>query len=141
MKTDIFLRTEFNYDVAKASLAAGLSCPDATRAQQQFAEEVDINTIVKRFGVTGTVPNSVRAPTYGDFTGVSDYQSALNAIDMAMASFFDMPSDVRKRFDNDPALFVDFCSNPDNLPEMRKLGLAIPELVPEPEPPVPAPAE
>ena len=37
-----------------------------------------------------------------------------------------MPADVRARFNNDPALFVDFCSDEANLDEMRKLGLAVP---------------
>lgn len=95
--------------------------------QQQFAEDADINTIVRRFGITGQLPQGVRLPTYGDFTGVNDYRSALEALEAAKASFMAMPADVRAEFDNDPALFVEFCSDPANLPALRELGLAVPE--------------
>lgn len=89
---------------------------------------------MRRFGLTGVLPSGVRQPTYGDFVGVSDYQSALAVIESADESFYAMPADVRARFGNDPAQFVDFCSDPANLSEMRKLGLAVPE-TPEPLPP------
>lgn len=58
----MFLRAPFNYDTDKASLEAGSSRPidpdtgeiiDDGMTQQSFAEEVDINTIVRRFGLTG----------------------------------------------------------------------------------------
>lgn len=122
-----FMRTEYNYDREKASNDSALRCPEKSLAVQDAAEEADINTIVRRFGITGQLPNDVRPPQYGDFTGVSDYQEALNAVLEADRAFMTMPADVRARFQNDPALFVDFCSNPDNLVEMRKLGLAVPE--------------
>lgn len=98
-----------------------------SRTVQSQRDEADINVIVRRFGVTGMVPQSVRLPTYGDFTGVEDYRTGLHALKEAQASFMAMPSHVRKRFDNDPAKFVDFCSDKANLPELRKMGLAVPE--------------
>jgi phage internal scaffolding protein len=42
----------------------------------------------------------------------------------AEESFYRLPSKVRMKFDNDPLDFIDFASNPDNLDEMRELGLA-----------------
>jgi len=94
--------------------------------QQSQAEEADINTIVRRFGLTGHMPQSVRAPTWGDFDGVWDYRTALEAISEANNAFMEYPAAVRARFENDPAQFVDFCSDPANLGEMASLGLAIP---------------
>ena len=38
-----------------------------------------------------------------------------------------MPPDVRAKFNNDPAQFIAFCENPENLPEMQKLGFTSPE--------------
>lgn len=108
-----------------------LECRDDSRAIQSQRDEADINTIVKRFGVTGQLPQNVRAPTYGDFDTVMTYQDAQNAIIAANKSFMAMSADVRKRFDNDPAKFVEFCSDSKNLDEMRKLGLAKPEKVKE----------
>lgn len=122
-----FFRSGFNYDVEAASVASGLKCEDKSLTIQSQSEEADINVIMKRFGVTGELPQVARPPTYGDFEAVSDYREALDLINEANASFMKLPADVRKRFDNDAALFVDFCENPDNLPEMRKLGLAVPE--------------
>lgn len=129
-----FIRSPFNYDTDEASNETGLVCDDESLAVQSERDECDINIIVRRFGLTGVLPSGVRQPTYGDFVGVSDYQSALAVIESADESFYAMPADVRARFGNDPAQFVDFCSDPANLSEMRKLGLAVPE-TPEPLPP------
>lgn len=131
----VFLRTEHNYDRDLASQASALECKDVSRAQQHCKEECDINTIVRRFGVTGMLPTAARLPTYGDFDGVSDYHSALEALRSADEAFYDLPADVRSRFKNDPGAFVDFCSDPANLPELRSMGLA-PALSDE-VPPVP----
>lgn len=130
-----FVRTRFNYDRNLAGNESGLACSDPTRAQQQFAEECDINTIVRRFGVTGELPQSRQIPMNGDFTEVVDYQTALHKLMEADAAFMELPSDVRKRFDNDPGKLVDFVSDPANKEEVRKLGLG------RPETPLPGPIE
>lgn len=129
-----FVRTDGNYDAAAASDESGLKCEDVSRTRQSDAEAADINKIVRDFGVTGQLPQGVRVPTYGDFDGVSDYREALEAIRSAEASFMAMPANVRDRFDNDPGAFVAFCSDPANLDEMRKLGLAVPAKVPDSPP-------
>ena len=66
---------------------------------------------------------NVRMPEYGDFTGVFDFHSAMNAVAMANESFEAMPADVRARFHNDPQEFVSFCMDDKNMDEARKLGL------------------
>lgn len=123
----IFLRSgfPFNYDTSAASDESGLSCAadGVGRTIQSGKEEADINTIVRRFGLTGELPRGVRMPTYLDFEGVFDYQSALNSIRAAEMSFEAMPADVRSRFHNDPAEFVDFCSDDANRAEAERLGL------------------
>lgn len=131
-----FLRTPYNYDMNKAGDESALACKDPTLTQQSFAEEVDINTIVRRFGLTGELPTNVRMPQYGDYTEVMDYHQAMTAIRMADESFYSMPADVRARFDNNPGKFVDFCLDEKNLDEAIKLGLAIPRPAdPTPKPP------
>lgn len=119
----MFVRAAHNYDTDAASNEAGLACEDVSLAKQSFAEEVDINTLVRRFGIDGVVPVGVRMPTYGDFTGVHDFQSAMNAVAVAREAFDEMPAHVRARFHNDPAEFVAFCSDESNRPEAVKLGL------------------
>lgn len=121
--TKVILRSMFNYDVDEASVETGLACQDLSLAQQQFRDECDINVILERFNVTGRLPVVPLAPEFGDFTGVSDYQSALHAVMAAEESFDQLPARVRERFANDPAAFVDFCLDESNRDEMRQLGL------------------
>lgn len=118
-----FVRSAYNYDMDEASVESGLTCPEPSLAKQEYAEESDINTIVEQFGLTGQLPQGLEAPTFGDFTGVDDYQSALNAIMEAEAAFMEMPANVRSRFENNPQLFVEFCSDEANREEATKLGL------------------
>jgi len=120
------IRAYNGYDTRAASDAAALSGFGPSKTVQSQREEADINTIVRNFGVTGQLPANVRVPSYGDFTGVDDYRTALHALREAEASFMQMPADVRVKFDNDAGKFVDFCSDTRNLDEMRKLGLAVP---------------
>lgn len=123
----MFVRIRYPYqDVDELSLATGLVCSSPDMTQQAFKDECDINVIAKRFGITGELPVNGRAPTFGDFTGVDDYQSAIHAIRDAEAAFMALPGLVRERFGQDPQRFVEFCSDARNLDEMRELGLAVP---------------
>ena len=139
MKIKEFVRTPHNYDVDAVSNETGLECLDPTLAQQNCRDECDINYIVERFGVTGQLPPQTGPmPTYGDFTGIGDYRDALDAVMRADEAFMALPANVRERFDNDPALFVDFCSDVSNRSEAMELGLIPPSAplergsVPEP---------
>jgi phage internal scaffolding protein len=129
-KSAVFLRTPYNYDVNEASDASGLVCDDPSLAQQHAKDESDINTIVKRFGLTGELPSGVRAPTYGDFTDATDYHTAMNAVIAADAAFMQLPADIRTRFNNDAGAFVDFVSDDNNRAEAEKLGLVLPKAAP-----------
>jgi len=115
------------YDQEEASKEAGLECGDVTPTIQSAKDECDINTIVRRFGLTGQLPPAMVAPQYGDFTGISDYQSALNAVIAAEESFMQMPADVRNRFENDAGRFLAFCYDEKNAAEMEKMNLFSPE--------------
>jgi phage internal scaffolding protein len=118
-----FLRTPYNYDTDKVSDETGLACQDPSLAQQNFKEECDINTIVRNFGLTGELPGQTISPQYGDFTGVLDYHSAVNAVLAAQDEFMELPAQLRSRFNNDPAQLIDFLGNEENREEAIKLGL------------------
>lgn len=121
----VVVRQAYGYDSDQVSLETGLVCPEESLAVQSSKDECDINTIVRRFGLTGQMPTNVRPPTYGDFTGITDFRDALDAVMAAEEAFLKMPAHVRSRFENDPAQFVDFCSDDKNIEEMRRLGLAV----------------
>jgi phage internal scaffolding protein len=117
----------YPYQSADAlSLETALWCDSPDMAQQQFKDECDINTIARRFGISGQLPVNGRAPSFGDFTGVDDYHSAMTAIREAQESFMALPGLVRERFGQDPQRFVEFCSDPRNIDQIRELGLAPP---------------
>lgn len=103
--------------------ATGLECKDPSLTQQHDEPEANINNIVRRFTQTGELPVRALPPMQGDFSNAPDMQTALNLMVAAKDAFMQQPADVRARFDNDPARYVDFCSNPDNAPELEKLGL------------------
>lgn len=138
-----FIRSAYNYDMNKAGDESALKCADATLAKQSFADECDINTIVRRFHLTGELPQNVRMPQYGDFTGINDFHTAVNAIALANEAFDKMPADIRARFHNEPGEFVAFCMDDKNRDEAVKMGLVppAPPKAPEPLPPPPAPPE
>lgn len=120
----MFFRTGWNYDADAVSRETGLACdPEDTRTQESFERECDINEIVRRFGLTGSVPENFRMPLSGDFTGVSDFHSAVNAVVAAEQSFMALPAEVRARFSNDPAQLIAFLEDGNNREEAQKLGL------------------
>lgn len=135
-----FIRTPYNYDRDLASEETGLRCEDSSLAQQHQKEEADINTIVRRFGLTGELPSNVRMPVYGDFTEVGTYQECLNAVKAADLAFAQMPADVRARFHNNAEEFVAFCLDENNREEAEKLGLVNPKPVEKPVEPATTPA-
>lgn len=122
MKTP-FLRTPYNYDRDAASNESGLACEELSLAQQHFKDECDINNILHQFNVTGMLPEAPLSPRYGDFTGIVDYHSALNAVIAAEDGFMALPAQIRSRFENDPELLINFLDDPNNRDEAIKLGL------------------
>lgn len=120
-----FVRSRYNYDMNEVSDATGLYCRDETRAQQQFKDETDINTIVERFGLTGQLPNDLRMPLQEDFVDVMDYQEALNQLLEADKAFMQLPANVRAEFQNDAGRFVAFASDEANAERCVELGLAV----------------
>lgn len=97
----------YGYDWRAASDATALDTGDETIVQQQFTEEADINVLVKRFGFA-TPYDSSRIPVFGDFTGITDFASAREAIARAEEQFMSLPAAVRERFANDPAQLIEF---------------------------------
>lgn len=128
-----FLRTEFNYDRDAASRLCGLDCPEETKTQQNFREECDINVIVKRFGLTGEMPQNWRMPSSQDFSeAVTDFHTAANMILAAEDRFMELPAEMRAKFDNDPQRLLDFLEDAANIDAAREMGLV---------PPLPAPPD
>lgn len=123
------VKNPITYDRDENSSRARFVFKRPSRTKQSFRDECDINNILRQFNVTGELPINGVQPQYGDFSGITDYQSALNAVMAAQDSFLALPAKVRAKFDNDPALFVEFASDEANRDEMKALGLLHEEAV------------
>lgn len=99
------------------------------RTKQAFKDECDINNIMARYMKTGVIDFvNKHQGQYGDVTGL-DYQEAMETIAQSKTLFNELPSTIRSRFENDPALFLDFVHDPANEEEMHELGLMRPDAV------------
>jgi len=98
-----------------------------SKTQQHFAEDVDVNNIIARFVRTGMLGDPVamasRQASFGDFSSGEDFHAVMNKVTKAQASFGSLPADIRNKFNNDPALLIDFISKEENLKEAVDLGL------------------
>ena len=100
----------------------------SSMTKSEFADECDINNIVKRSIQSGVLPQGTRQPMFGDFTQVQSYEDAQKGIVQAQEQFLNLPSDIRAKFGNSVAELLDYIANPENQEEAIKLGL-----LPQPE--------
>lgn len=106
----------------------GISFPEKSRfTRQEFKDESDINTIMRRYLRTGELPHvNTLAPQYFDASPI-DFQGHMQVIAEAKSLFAQLPASIRSRFYNNPGQFVDFCSDPANRTELAHMGLLSPE--------------
>lgn len=99
--------------------------PNKSLTVQADKDRCCVNNIMARYRKTGLVDHvRQHEGRYGDFTTAGDFQEAMSVVASAQQSFDLLPAEVRKRFDNDPAEFLDFVAKEDNFPELVKMGLA-----------------
>lgn len=104
-----------------------------SRTKQSEAAACDINNIMAKFQRTGVIDHVAKwGPQYGEVPAI-DFKEAMDIIKFGEAMYADLPSSVRERF-NDPAEFLAYVQDPANSEALRKLGLANPVAIPNPEP-------
>lgn len=114
-------RKNYQYDPSH-----GLVFTHPSMTQQHFKDECDVNQILRKYQQTGLITHLNNTPgTYGDVSeyDASDYQRAMQIVIDAQARFDDLPSSIRKRFNNDPQEFLAFVSSESNRDEAVALGL------------------
>lgn len=132
-------RTQF--DAYDKRIRPKLECLDPSRTDQSQAQDVDINYILERFRVTGQPPAmAVRAPTFDDFTVISDFTSARAAILDAQNAFMALPGDLRAKLDNDPQQFLLYIQDDKNRDDLVKRGFILPAKQSGAPAPTPSPA-
>lgn len=121
-----FIRTQYNMDAKHNSDYTGITFLDKSLTQQQFKDMADINIIFGKYLETNEIPQ-VEGMAYGDFTGIFDFQSAMNAVRKAQESFQELPARIKNRFDNDPQKMLAFLNDPENREEAEFLKIVQPK--------------
>lgn len=98
--------------------------------KQSFKDACDINCIVKRAQRSGGIMPPEQPLVFGDATA-PDYVSMMQVLAAGSSAFEALPAKIRKEFDNDPAIFMDFVNDPANAERMVELGLAKPREKPQ----------
>ena len=96
--------------------------------QQHFADETEINNILRSHDRNGIIEHIHKGNAiYADFSNITDLSDALHQIKEAQEEFLNVPSEIREKFQNDAGKFFKFASDPQNIDELRKMGLANPD--------------
>lgn len=94
--------------------------------QQQFKAECDVNNIMAKYRKTGLVTHLAKTQgNFGDFSTVEDYQTSLDKVMRAQESFDHLPSELRNKFQNDPAQLIAYLADEKNNEEAYKFALKI----------------
>lgn len=115
--------------------------PGDSLTQQHFLDDANINNVVSKASVNGGILstgmiNQGRTPQFGDFSQVKSYHESLILMDEAKTQFYTLPSQLRKRFNNNPSDLIDFLKIEDNRTEAINLGLIdVPKAPYEPKKP------
>jgi phage internal scaffolding protein len=100
----------------------------------EYKDEVDVNKIVQKARRGEFVSGSVRSGFYEDVTSMPEsYQDSLMKIKEVKKEFEQIPSDIRKRFSNNPEELAKWVMDPQNAEEALKLGLLEKEEEPKPQ--------
>lgn len=121
-----------------------LICEDETRTKQDQADACNINNIMKKYQKTGLIDHvSKYHAHYGDASRVS-YEEAFNTTLRTNEVFSELPSTVRAKYDNDPAIWLGAIEGAETPEQFREImGLPAPEspgvVTPAPEAPAVVP--
>jgi len=91
--------------------------------EQGHKDECDVNNIIKKYDATGLITHVARfEATYEDVAAL-DFRQALELQKSIQEKFSELPSSIRRRFENDPYKYLAFLENPANEKESVEIGL------------------
>lgn len=109
---------------------------DEIRTKQGMKDEVNINSIIKRWRDGIPLPENHRNPQYGDFTGVGDFHEMMGKVDEAREEFMRLPSEIRREVGQDVGVFLEMANDPEGLAKLIELGLDVDQAPPKVAAPV-----
>ncbi len=91
------------------------------RTKQSFKDETDINKILQRAQVTGTISHLAKYEArYGDFSSF-DFLEAQIKLSEGRTMFAELPSEIRREFNQSPPEFFDYVNDPANAERLEEL--------------------
>ncbi len=90
------------------------------RTKQCHKDECDINKIMTRFEVTGTISHLEKYEgVYGDFSNF-DFHEQTTMLTKGREVFDALPAELRREFGQSPAAFFDYVNDPANADKLRE---------------------
>jgi phage internal scaffolding protein len=117
--------------------AEGIVFTEPSMTQQHFKDETMIDNILQKYAETGflTDPFTPKRPIqFGDFSDVTDFQTAQNAVARATEYFESLPSHIRASFNNSPSEFLHALNDPVQKSKLEELGFVASDEAKTPEP-------
>ncbi len=97
------------------------------RTKQAFASQCDIQKIMQRAQKTGAISHLAKHEAhYGDYDEF-DFLEAQTQLAKAGQIFDDLPSEVRREFNNQPGEFFAYANDPENVGRLGELLPALAE--------------
>lgn len=91
--------------------------------EQAHKDRCNINSIMAKYDKNGLITHISKFESeFGDTTGI-EFKQMMDKVASARSSFEELPSKIRKRFDNDPTKLLQFMDDASNREEAIKLGL------------------
>lgn len=91
--------------------------------EQEHQKECDVNEIIKKYQREKVIEHvSHFNAFYGDMSG-DDFRSSIEKMQNCRNHFQELPSEIRRRFDNSPEHLLRFMENPQNREEGIRIGL------------------
>jgi len=95
------------------------------KAKQEFKNDADINSIMKKFQKTGIITHvNKHQGQYGDMSPQTLHES-LNTVRTAETMFNELPSSIRNKFENQPGQFLEYVQDPKNYADAKAIGLRL----------------
>ena len=98
-------------------------CEEETKTEQGHKESCQIKRLLTDVERQGLLRAGTRFEGEMDDFPHYDFQEAQFMIAKAKTMFEELPSGIRKKFDNDPIKFVTFANDPKNVEAMKEMGL------------------
>ena len=114
------------------------TCTGPSLTKQSFTKECDINNILKKYQKTGAIEHVNKHEASYGYASSNDFTASMEIVQRGQTMFEELPSSIRTKFENNPALFLDFVQDEKNIKEMQELGLATKTTLNDIEPIIPA---